>query len=108
MASSSSSSDNDQSISQKKKTRGPTTCKKMKKKVQEAKFIEFDEHSRPIGPHKKYFKSYLGSLVRIQVDINISDWHKVDKGLKNTIWEDVKVSHVCVCIQHIVVNNCIF
>ncbi|XVE86278.1 hypothetical protein DITRI_Ditri18aG0022700 [Diplodiscus trichospermus] len=46
--------------------------------------------SYPIGGYAKDFKSYIGALARINVDINIDDWKKVLEGLKNTIWEDVK------------------
>ncbi|XVE53882.1 hypothetical protein DITRI_Ditri03aG0037300 [Diplodiscus trichospermus] len=82
-------SENDNEL-QKKKMRGPTTWKKFKKKVSEAKSVQFDEMSRPIGRCSKDFKSYIGALARINVDINIDDWKKVPEGLKNTIWEDGK------------------
>ncbi|XP_019163492.1 PREDICTED: uncharacterized protein LOC109159835 [Ipomoea nil] len=80
-----------QSIS-KSKTRGPTTCKKMlkKKKVDEVITVEFDENDKAIGEYGKQFKSYIGTSVRCHVDINISDWHKVEQGLKDTIWDEVK------------------
>ncbi|XVE52305.1 hypothetical protein DITRI_Ditri02bG0112300 [Diplodiscus trichospermus] len=75
---------------QKRQRRGPTSCKTFKKKASEAKSIQFDEMSRPIGGCVKDFKSYIGALARVNVDINIDDWKKVPQGLKNTIWEDVK------------------
>ncbi|XP_019187832.1 PREDICTED: uncharacterized protein LOC109182188 isoform X2 [Ipomoea nil] len=73
------------------KARGPTTCKKLKMmKLDEELSVEFDKHSRPIGQYGSEFKSYLGTLVRSHVDINLSGWRKVDKKIKNTIWEEIK------------------
>ena len=37
------------------------------------------------------FRSYIGSVVRFQVDINIESWEVVDQGLKDAIWDDIKV-----------------
>lgn len=79
------------------KARGPTICKKLKKKkLDEELSIEFDKHSRPIGQYGREFKSFLGTLVRSHVDINISNWHIVDKDIKDTIWEEIKVSNILI------------
>lgn len=75
----------------KKKKRGPTTCKKFKKKASKTNSIEFDELSRPIGKYSDVFVNYIGVLARAHVDINIVNWKRVGEDLKNTIWEDVKV-----------------
>jgi hypothetical protein len=53
--------------------------------------IDFDERGMPIGPNAHHFKTYLGTLVRSQVGINIDDWKQVDQGRKNTIWEAMQV-----------------
>lgn len=57
--------------------RGPTTCKRLKKNKGEGggeeTSIEFDEYQRPFGQFRKNFKSYIGILVQVQVNINISD-----------------------------------
>lgn len=90
MAESSHSSE-DHTTAQKKRTRGPTLCKNMKKAGKQMNIIEFDDKHRPIGPGTSNFKHYVGSLARIHVDINISDWHKVDRGLKDMMWEEIKV-----------------
>lgn len=74
------------------KGRGPTTCRNLKKKkATEQLSVQFDQYGRVIGPYATKFVSYIGSLVRSQVDINIKSWRDVDAGLKNIIWEDVKV-----------------
>lgn len=76
----------------KRKKRGPTTCKKFKKFKKKAinASVEFCELSWPIGKNSSSFMNYIGALVRVHVDINIDNWNKVNEGLKTTIWEDVK------------------
>lgn len=77
----------------KKRTRGPTTCKKLKENILKQKVdynIDFDQHGNPIGDIAHKFSSYIGSVVRLRVDINFASWDLVDEGLKNTIWEDIK------------------
>ncbi|XP_074382333.1 uncharacterized protein LOC141724202 [Apium graveolens] len=39
----------------------------------------------------KNFRTYVGSVVRFQVDINIESWDLVNQGLKDAIWEDIKI-----------------
>ncbi|KAK1363779.1 hypothetical protein POM88_039340 [Heracleum sosnowskyi] len=51
----------------KKRTRGPTIC-------------------NPIGDMRRDFRTYVGSVVRFQVDINVV----VNDGLKDAIWDDIK------------------
>lgn len=78
----------------KKRTRGPTTCKKLKEKYANKnleKTIEFDEFGTPIGAWRDQFVSYIGAVARVQVDINIESWDSVNQGLKDTMWEDIKV-----------------
>ncbi|KAK1373173.1 hypothetical protein POM88_029366 [Heracleum sosnowskyi] len=77
-----------------KRTRGPTLCKKLKKRITNQNLecsISFNEFGRPIGDMLKDFRIYLGSVVRCQVDINIESWDLVNQGLKDAIWDDIKV-----------------
>ena len=77
-----------------KKTRGPTICKKLKKRIANQKVectINFDEYGQPCGDMLKDFTIYLGSVVRFQVDINLESWDSVNQGLKDVIWDDIKV-----------------
>ncbi|WOH00626.1 hypothetical protein DCAR_0519995 [Daucus carota subsp. sativus] len=79
------------SISSKK--RGPTVCKKLKKRIANQKLectINFDEYGQPCGDMLKDFTIYLGSVVRFQVDINLESWDAVNQGLKDVIWDDIK------------------
>ncbi|KAK1380803.1 hypothetical protein POM88_027547 [Heracleum sosnowskyi] len=76
-----------------KRTRGPTLCKKLKKRITNQNLectISFNEFGRPIGDMLKDFRIYLGSVVRCQVDINIESWDLVNQGLKDAIWDDIK------------------
>lgn len=78
----------------KKRTRGPTTCRKLKEKYahrSHEKNIEFDEYGTAIGAWRDQFVSYIGAVARVQVDINIESWDSVSEGLKDTMWEDIKV-----------------
>lgn len=78
----------------KKRTRGPTVCKKLKKRIANQNLecnISFNEYGHPTGDMLKDFRTYLGSVVRFQVDINIESWDLVNQGLKDVIWDDIKV-----------------
>lgn len=82
----------------KKRTRGPTMCKKLKKRMVNRNFefsIAFNEYGDPIGDGLKDFRIYVGSVVRFQVDINIESWDVVNQGLKDAIWDDIKVIFFC-------------
>ena len=48
-------------------------------------------HGTPNGPTRKTLQSYIGTLARTMVPINVSSWPNVDKDLKESIWEDVEV-----------------
>ena len=73
----------------KKRRRGPTTGKKYR--TQEPKYIEWSDNGKPIGKWAKFFKADVGDTARTKIDITIKNWDSVSQGLKNTIWEDVKV-----------------
>lgn len=48
-------------------------------------------HGTPNGPTRQILQSYIGTLARTMVPINVSSWPNVDKDLKESIWEDVEV-----------------
>ncbi|KAK1372287.1 hypothetical protein POM88_028480 [Heracleum sosnowskyi] len=79
----------------KKRTRGPTVCKKLKEQTANKdveKTIELNEYGRPKpGKWKSQFTTYIGVIGRQRVDINTESWKVVNQGLKNTIWQDIKV-----------------
>ncbi|KAL8111850.1 hypothetical protein AgCh_019527 [Apium graveolens] len=77
----------------KKRTRGPTLCTKLKRRMVNQNLecsISFDEYGDPIGDMLKDFRSNIGSVARVQVDINIESWDQVDQGLKDAMWDDIK------------------
>ncbi|WOH04534.1 hypothetical protein DCAR_0623943 [Daucus carota subsp. sativus] len=77
----------------KKRSRGPTLCTKLKQRITNQNLecnISFNEYGDPIGDMLQDFRSYIGSVVRFQVDINIESWEVVDQGLKDAIWDDIK------------------
>ena len=73
----------------KRKERGPTTGKKYR--TQEPKYIEWSDNGKPIGKWANSYKAYVGEACRSKIDINIKNWDDVSQGLKDTIWEDIKV-----------------
>lgn len=78
----------------KKRSRGPTLCTNLKRRITNQNLecsISFNEYGDPIGDMLQDFRSYIGSVVRFQVDINIESWEVVDQGLKDAIWDDIKV-----------------
>ncbi|KAK1351953.1 hypothetical protein POM88_053834 [Heracleum sosnowskyi] len=78
----------------KKRTCGPTVCKKLKEQTANKdveKTIELNEYGRPKpGKWKSQFTTYIGVIGRQRVDINTESWKVVNQGLKNTIWQDIK------------------
>ncbi|KAL8157771.1 hypothetical protein AgCh_002464 [Apium graveolens] len=77
----------------KKRSRGPTLCKNLKRRIAKQNLdcsISFNEYGEPIGDMLKDFRTYVGSVVRFQVDINIESWDLVNQGLKDAIWENIK------------------
>ncbi|KAL8128019.1 hypothetical protein AgCh_014812 [Apium graveolens] len=77
----------------KKRSIGPTLCKNLKRRIAKQNLdcsISFNEYGEPIGDMLKDFRTYVGSVVRFQVDINIKSWDLVNQVLKDAIWEDIK------------------
>ncbi|KAL8155016.1 hypothetical protein AgCh_000404 [Apium graveolens] len=79
--------------SSKKRTRGPTFCKKTKNRIWNQNLdgtLDFDEYGNPVGGMRKDFIIYPGTKVRFRVDINIKTWDVVNQGLKDVILDDIK------------------
>ncbi|KAK1396701.1 hypothetical protein POM88_006564 [Heracleum sosnowskyi] len=77
----------------KKRTRGPTTCKKLKETTSNKavdKTVELDAFGKPLGKWQDNFTFYVGAVFRQRVDINIESWKDVNQRLKDTIWQDIK------------------
>ncbi|XP_074338706.1 uncharacterized protein LOC141676882 isoform X2 [Apium graveolens] len=78
--------DNNESSSSrdnKKKTKGPTLCSKLKEKIKNQKIecdLEFDEDGNPIGEMAPRFACYVGTAGRLHVNINIKSWDIVSQG----------------------------
>ena len=54
--------------------------------------VEFNDKNQPAGKFEIKMMSYLGSVARHYVPIDILDWREVPEELKNKIWEDIFVS----------------
>ncbi|KAL8145947.1 hypothetical protein AgCh_003902 [Apium graveolens] len=90
----------------KKRTRGPMLCTKLKRRMVNQNLecsISFDEYGDPIGDMLKDFRSYIGSVARVQADINIESWDQVDQGLKDSMWDDIKGQNNVYFSVHILV-----
>lgn len=61
--------------------------------------VDFNELSEPIGPNSKYLSSYIGTLAREMVPMNISHWKKFDDRLKDDLW---------MCVQVYIMSNVLF
>lgn len=53
--------------------------------------VSCTRHGTPNGPTRAPLQSYIGTLARTMVPIDISSWPSVDPDLKERIWEDVEV-----------------
>ena len=97
-----SSSGTDESVS-KKRTRGPYTGKSLKKRfglddsgstTEGDCILQFDDNGVVIGPDSKTrtsFSNYIGRVCKAQIHDFVTDWRHIDSGLKETLWEDIKV-----------------
>lgn len=79
----------------KKKPRGPS--KGLKSMPGVPRVLEWDELCRPIGKWAKAYKTHLGEISRAKVSILYKDWNQVPQGIKDTLWEDVKVIFTIKC-----------
>lgn len=52
--------------------------------------VSCTHHGTPNGPTRATLQSYIGTLARTMVPIDIPNWPSVDSDLKERIWEDVE------------------
>ncbi|CAH9075006.1 unnamed protein product [Cuscuta epithymum] len=79
--------------SQKKNVRKPTTLKALlRNRASNQKFpIQFNNRLRPKGPNKNAFISFVALEGRQRASILIPQWEDVEEGVKNQIWEAIRV-----------------
>jgi len=53
--------------------------------------LQWDELGRPHGKYYKDYKNHLGEISRCKISILHDDWSVVPTGVKDMLWEDVKV-----------------
>lgn len=90
---------------QKKKPRGPT--KGIKSMPGVPRIIEWDHLDRPTGKWATDYKNHIGEISRAKVSILIRTWEDVSQGIKDTLWEDVKVTGFILEIQ-LYISTCLF
>jgi hypothetical protein len=79
--------------------RGPTFLTKLTKERAKGvppQTVTFNEAGQITGPPR--FQTYLGCQARTHIPITIEDWGKVDKKVKEDIWEEANVSEFLVLI----------
>jgi hypothetical protein len=80
-------SNNEGDVPPKRTKRGATTMKDLTLMVSEGKRLDvkYNSFNHPIDKNSKKLESYVGVKVRQHVSIDIENWHKVSKELKNKI-----------------------
>ncbi|KAG6481183.1 hypothetical protein ZIOFF_057778 [Zingiber officinale] len=79
-------------ITGQKKTRGPTSMCRLIAAARWGKksTIEYDDIGRPVyNENGKALQSFIGSVVRSMVPINIKSWPTVPKNMKQKVWEEI-------------------
>ncbi|KAF9591709.1 hypothetical protein IFM89_006055, partial [Coptis chinensis] len=74
--------------------RGRATCDIVVTEKSKRMKVPFNERGQPIEDESNKLVSFLGATVREIVDINIDDWRKVSKELKNNLWTMTKKKFV--------------
>ncbi|KAK9949471.1 hypothetical protein M0R45_004990 [Rubus argutus] len=79
-----------------KRKRGRTSMEHIVNRTLRGKksVLEFNPKGIPFGKVAAEMASYIGVLVRTTVPIIVESWPKVDKDLKNDIWESVEMAFV--------------
>ncbi|KAG6495819.1 hypothetical protein ZIOFF_043647 [Zingiber officinale] len=80
------------SITGQKKTRGPTSMCRLIAAARWGKksTIEYDDMGRPVNNENgKALQSFIGSVVRSMVPINIKSWPTVPENMKQKVWEEI-------------------
>lgn len=75
-----------------KKTRGPTKMQTIAVEPELKLNIRFNEYGQPIGETSVGLASFLGSLVREVVPVNIETWKKLSTRHKEVLWHSIQVS----------------
>ncbi|TYK17902.1 uncharacterized protein E5676_scaffold306G001840 [Cucumis melo var. makuwa] len=73
-----------------KKTRGPTKMKTIAVEKQSRVDIVFNEYGQPIGNESVGLASFLGPLVREVVPVNLENWLKLPTRLKVVLWKSIQ------------------
>lgn len=76
-----------------KRKRGITSMHRIVKNKNTGKklVVEYTPKGKPYGKVASELASYIGVLARTTVPISVESWPKVEKDLKNKIWESVEV-----------------
>lgn len=59
----------------------------------EKRQLEFDEHDRFSGDYRSEFVSFLGDVVRKDVNFSVLTWRKASKEVRDKLWERILVKH---------------
>lgn len=76
------------------KGRGPTRLKSITRtRGSDQKIsIEFDPSTgNAVGPNRKQFKTFVGTLARSKVNILLANWDSADDTVKDQIWQSILV-----------------
>ncbi|CAL9001744.1 unnamed protein product [Prunus brigantina] len=79
-----------------KRKRGITSMHRIVKNKNTGKklVVEYTPKGKPYGKVASELASYIGVLARTTVPISVESWPKVEKDLKNKIWESVEAAFV--------------
>ncbi|XP_008235163.1 PREDICTED: uncharacterized protein LOC103334016 [Prunus mume] len=79
-----------------KRKRGITSMRRIVKNKNTGKklVVEYTPKGKPYGKVASELASYIGVLARTTVPISVESWPKVEKDLKNKIWESVEAAFV--------------
>ncbi|KAG7533210.1 Transposon En/Spm-like [Arabidopsis thaliana x Arabidopsis arenosa] len=79
-----------QSVSKKRKTRGPTRMRKIAKQHDEKVDVEFTSIGEHVGNGSVSLSSFLGPLVREHVPVLLDDWRHLSDQTRDTLWEEIQ------------------
>lgn len=78
-----------------KRVRGPTFLREVwgKNSNEERIIVKFNKRGQPVGPNKKTFTGFLGTIARNgkYAPLDIEDWRKVSQENKDAMIKMVKV-----------------
>ncbi|KAG7559181.1 NAC domain [Arabidopsis thaliana x Arabidopsis arenosa] len=79
-----------QSVSKKRKSRGPTRMRKIAKQHDEKVDVEFTSIGEHVGNGSVTLSSFLGPLVREHVPVLLDDWRHLSDQTRDTLWEEIQ------------------